>query len=245
MKTKTPQQWEMLASPGHELLAQVQAWEQKARTPLWVGAVGLVLAALVIWLLPKAAMAVRSGAGESIAALFLSDDGGSSSRTVTAPYVMPMVFTGNVPSGRFANQADVVLLSKADLESALPAFAERVKTGVPVEGCRVQSIKEPWAGDANGYINCKASADKSRLWVWGVVGVPSSAGGEYLASRLFMVVMRKTDAGVETYNATASGLRLEAIGGFKPLNVESIPRAYIEDHPEQTTTPVLPSKKGK
>lgn len=220
---KSPQQWEMLASPGHVLLAQVDVLRHKSRAAIAIGAFGLVLLIAAVWLAP------RLGAGAGKLAGWIT----SGVETMTAkagpvadPVKAPRMIRASFAPGARFDPAQVATLQ--EVGQAMDAQIAELKAGKGVmEGCdTTKKITDPWAGENDTVPRCRLSADKSRLWVWGI----AKPDNYRIAPILGVIRVNEATKTHEFVNVDLAGVaRLPGKTGIDPL---LIPRAIRADFQE-------------
>ena len=228
---KVPQQWEMLASPGHTLFAQVDAYQKKLKPAVIAASVAAAIFYAVIaststlgsvsrsvgyaagWLVYKFDnRSVPSLPVENLAPKFSSLE-----RTANPPNFYALITQESQPT-----PADQVRANMASLKAAVTA-------GTKIDACMPgQKLTEPWAAQGDLSARCKYSADGNRLWVWMLASSNNRPGW-------FVGLVRKNGTDVVVYNVRESGLL--TIGGLTPLDAASIPRAIALDFPELESSP--------
>ena len=215
------QQWELLASPGHVLLARVDAYRLKLKLPLvlMISAIALALAGLVTapfialnagslvgWIVQKTSAAVSSKAPDAS----------------PAPYVNP--FRPTFSPGVTFDKTTLPKLVE-DVMPAMESLVATVQKGAKFEDCEfTKKITEHWSDGIDMTPKCRYSTDQSRSWVWSVV--LDEAGG----ARPFIGMVAKRDGKTEFYNVDIP--RTATILGKPSLKPVLIPRTVASDFPE-------------
>ena len=213
---KFDEQWEHIASPGHVLLARVNAYRHKSAVAIWIFSAALVFALLSQWLPYRVGAAVAWPVGK-LATLF--------DRRPVAPKMSPAPALTAWTSHLATNFSDPSLLpSPSMLVTALRGAAENIKSGKDIDGCDTTAkITDAWSSSDSAGPHCRSSVDKARLWVWGAMG----SGSRYGA---FLVVIRKDSQGAVTIlNVTG----FDPVPGFPQIDPIAVyPRAVAADFPE-------------
>ena len=217
------QQWELLASPGHVLLARVDEYRRKVRLPVLV----IVGAALTTLAAAPVAYSVAKGGGTVVE--WVVRKVGGVVATPPAKSLAPELKTirAVVPQG-FSTTLDVV----PDLESAvLPAMQAQVvaaQSNKRLDECDFsRKIDADWASAGDISPRCRYSTDGSRLWVWSLV----KSKGQL---RPWMGLISKREGKFSFQHvAIPNGPISEREGALSPSR---IPRALAQDFPELVTS---------
>ena len=214
------QQWELLASPGHVLLARVDQYRRKLRLPKMVlaGAVVVALAGV-----PAAYYTAKAGGG--VVQWIVGKVGGFVAQppkkdpTPRLKNIRPIVAPG------FSATLDSVPDLEADVLPAMKAQVAAAAKGMRLEDCDFgRKIDSEWATPTEITPRCRYSKDGSRLWVWSLV----KKGGEM---RPWLgLIAAHGDQPVNLYQISISGAAQSAQA--PSLLPTQIPRAIATDFPE-------------
>jgi hypothetical protein len=215
-----PQQWELIASPGHILLAQVDAYRLKTKAPMILAAVAAATVYLAFFVAPLVGSASGSvvgwitGAASSIATKKPIDP-------TPAPAVKEL---RPVFSASMRVDPAVVPSLEVDVAPEMLAQVKGMQAGTKNEGCDyTKRITDLWSDGVDMTPKCRYSADGSRLWVWALV-----KSNEQL--RPFIGLIAKKDGQVTYYNVQAQGAA--GLAGNPSIAPSRIPRAVAADFPE-------------
>ena len=215
------QQWELLASPGHVLLARVDAYRLKLKLPLLllIGSIALALAGLVT------APFIALNAGSMIGWIVQKTSAAVSTKT---PDVSPApnvnLIRPTFPPGVTFDKTTLPKLVE-DVMPAMKSLVSSVQKGEKFGDCDfTKKITEHWSDGIDMTPKCRYSKDQSRIWVWSVV--LDEAGG----ARPFIGVVAKRDGKTEFYNADIP--RTATILSKPLLKLALIPRTIAADFPE-------------
>lgn len=222
-----PPQWQLLATPGHVLLAQVDLYRHKQREPLLWGAAGIaiIIAALVAapWLGQVAGWVVGklTGAAYYVATSKLPDEAPAPQLRRIAPIAAGVEFDerSQIPS-------------ITDARDGIAAQMELMKSGKRTSATECdfsKKITEPWAATGEPVMpHCRYSKDGTRMWVWGIVNDNNRLKG-------LVGLIRKDSNGQVAYWG-GEGDRLASIPDFgRTLDQQLVPRALAADLPELIT----------
>lgn len=213
--------WELIASPGHVLLARVDAYRLKFGRPIiylflsiFLALIGFVAApylasraaAIVAWVVEKTSSAVSSKPPE----------------TSPAPSV-------NLIKPTFPRDVgfDKTILPKlaTEVAPAMEALIASVQKGEKFSDCDfTKKITDVWSDGVDMTPKCRYSKDLTRIWVWSVV--LDEAGG----ARPFIGLVAKRDGKTEFYNVDIP--RMALIAGKPSIKPSLIPRAIAADFSE-------------
>lgn len=215
-----PQQWELLASPGHVLLAQVDSYRLKLKLPMILGAAAIALVYATFLVAPLLA----SGAGGAVGWVTKTVGGVFTEKPLAmspAPAVSQLapVF----PPGLQVDPNIVPNLAEVgpEIDRQVQLMQDRKRT----EDCDFsKKINEFWSDGIDMTPKCRYSADGKRLWVWAVVKPD--------AFRIapFAGVIATEDGQARYYNLEVPGAA--ALPNHPAVNPLTIPRALAADFPE-------------
>lgn len=216
---KPAQQWELLASPGHVLLQQVNVYHLKHSflSRALIGAVAIAIAAFV----------VAPYAGEKTGAALGWVTGKISHSLVPSevPLTPPPAahqFAPVIIAAEFDPQSIPDLV--ADVAPAMLAQVDVMKAGKRIEDCNFAKITDPWFDGKDATPKCRYSKDGTRLWVWAYVKNGAGQHGPFAG-----LIVKMNDK--VTY-ANVDVPRLIPISGFKGIKPDAIPRTVSMDFPE-------------
>ena len=208
------QQWRLLASRGHQLLAQVDVLRYRSTRAFVIGGLALLSIPAVLYVTPKIGDAVGRGAGavagagssisQKVANFFVragdAVTADSDIKSTPAPKVSPIRYI----EGKGENDPAQILNTDQVREKML-AWSKLLEAGKDIPAAECDSSKkiiEPWFGNNDVRLRCRASADKTRLWVWGYAFAspdvqrrtgPVEVSGGVDAVSLAMAAMRGSD----------------------------------------------------
>ena len=218
-KTSTPQQWELFGSPGHVLMAKVNAMRLAAKTPVLI-----LLASLS--LIP-AAMGVSKVASDAIG----NTAGAAVGKVVGWFTPSPLEKTPAPQSRPFAPVMgssitfDPTMLPDltADVQPAMAAQLVEFTAKKVITECNFTAqVTDNWFDGVDATPKCRYSKDKSRLWVWAYVKSNQNHGP-------FAGLLMRRDGKVTYSNVAANTFKLS---GFATIDPALIPRTMVEDFPE-------------
>lgn len=215
------QQWELLASPGHVLLAQVDCYRLKLKLPMFFAAAAAVLVYLSFVIAPL----VGSGAG-GVAGWITSSTKSMFTAKPLAPSPAPELapFASVLPAGLRFDVARLPRLME-DVAPEMRAQLTAMKASQKTTNCTFdKKITEIWTDGQDFSPRCRYSADGSRLWVW--AGVVNDSGNY----RPWAGLIAKRGGDVQLYNIEGSGLL--QLPNQASINPAQIPRAVAQDFPE-------------
>lgn len=218
--TSQKQQWELLASPGHVLLAQVDAYRLKLKLPMLLAGAALLLAYASFLIAPLLA----AGAGGAVGWVARTIGGWTADKPMAmspAPAVAQVVPV--LPAGLTADPAIVPSLS--DVAPEMDRQVQLMQEGKKTEDCDFsKKINQAWSDGIDMTPKCRYSADGKRLWVWALVKPDNFR----LAPFAGVIAMR--DGQARYYNLQVPGAA--DLPNHPSINQMDIPRALAEDFPE-------------
>lgn len=153
-----PQQWQMLASPGHTLLAQVDSYSAKVKSAFIALCVGVAMAYLVLLGTPVLASA-SNGFGRAIGWVVLQ---GEKLVAPTAPQEdraprLTAFAAAATPTNLYGLVTDVSQLTSTEqlgenMRGLLAAFQSGQKIDACVPG---KKVTEPWLAQGDLGVRCK------------------------------------------------------------------------------------------
>ena len=170
------QQWEKLASRGHQLLAQVLVIQGRKEVYLMIVGFGVFLVPVALWLASNFAVAGAAAAG------WMVERGYSVASSVTGTVRSFTRDEGAVTSTKAPKVAAIryvetqatvdpsLILNIDQVRERMLAWGPMLDKGqaIPEDQCRQdKKIHESWFGDSDAKIRCRISADKKRVWAWG------------------------------------------------------------------------------
>lgn len=214
------QQWEMLATRGHVLLAQVDAYRLKLKLPMVLAGAALLLVYLSFAVAPLLA----SGAGGVV---------GWMTRTVagwTAPKPLPLSPAPVVeqlvpvfPTGMSVDPSIVPALT--DVKPEVLHQVELMREGKRTDQCDfTKKVNEYWSDGIDMTPKCRYSADKKRLWIWALVKVDDFRVAPILG------VIREENSTARFYNVQVPDSA--GLPGMPAINSMDVPRTIAQDFPE-------------
>lgn len=220
--SKTKQQWEMLASEGHVLLARVDAYRLKFKFALLMLIVPFVLAAATFYLTPSISKGIGDVAGWVV---------GKVSSAVTAKPIdrSEAVFVNPIapsfPPGLSINPNSVVVPRLVeDVAPAMKAQVAAMVKGERMTDCDFgKKITDVWTDGQDMTPKCRYSKDFTRLWVWSVVLEDGRL-------KPFAGLVFKRNGEVSFQNVEIP--RGAQIAGESSLRPGNIPRTVGADFPE-------------
>ena len=218
------EQWHHIATPGHVLLARVNAYTHKWPSYIYPLAAAVAVAVAGYFVPPMIGYAIGVPIGK-IAGFFNYLAAPSEPKSDPSPELKAI--TAQIP--RTLADPSVYPAFSA-IEGALAGASAQLKDGKSIDGCDTTSkITEAWSTDTSAQPNCRMSTDKRRLWVWGAA-MRGNAFGPYFA------LLRKDGDKVTIYNARINDGTTIPLGTYPPVNTSLTPRAVAKDFPELTTT---------
>lgn len=214
--------WETLSSPGHVLYQRVSLLG--ARTPrlLLNLFASLILLLAALWVVAS----MRDGESRVVASL-----AGRVQAWLATGTPAPIVATPHA-SWPGLTVDDAQALSTPDAVSSwLQSQLSTVSRGGSLAGCVDLKITAAWPTSS---IGCRVSADKSRVWVWGLARIESAPGLIQIQPVLAIFRHALWTEG----SAVAWQLRDVEVPGIQPLaGLQSVrwadvPRAAAADFPE-------------
>lgn len=201
------QDWQYIATRGHQLLAQVDAYRLKSKLAIFLIVLSIVLLPLTGWLASKAGSTagaaiswVLEGVGDKSAQIYFKVHGWLGSNPqgkVDAPAPTVSLIEAKFP----AIAIEIEPPTMAEVKSQIATFAGSL--GSKPAGCNFDvKITDFWSDGKDHRPKCRASADGKRLWVWGFAKQPK-AYGDGATYNGYAVVLNKTDAGVQIANVVA------------------------------------------
>lgn len=228
---KPPQQWELLASPGHMLLAQVDAYRLLTKPLKKHGTGALLLVIGAFMFAPWAGQKTGNGAAwitSKVASWTKPKDYPKS----PAPVVRQLVPV--LPRGSFDVAAIPDLTN--DVARVMVDQVEAMKTGKRVGPTDCDATKqitdvwlkgiEPDGTGTDAFPKCRYSKDFTRLYVWTYAKKNQYQHGPFIG------VIMKRDGDAKYYNIKAPGAL--PIPGMPDLDLNLIPRTVAADFPELT-----------
>lgn len=239
-------QWHLLASPGHALLAQVDAWRHLSKRYLAIALIGLVLMVAYVYVMPSLTASLMrpiTSMGTSLASGLYS----LATSDADGPQAVALPMPTDIVPARVEDPAswEATHLPLAVLPAGLTEAARRFAAGETVECVRETRLGERFTQPATAAspVSCKAGADQSRLWLWGAGYTPARASWERPGFFPFLVVLRKAEDGAVTAYSLPVGHRAgnsifnatTTIPGIERIDADRIRRALAADFPELTT----------
>ena len=228
------QPWERLATHGHVLFARINAL--RARLPSMANR-----AAIAVLLLPASIyfanrLHVHAAEWAQAAARLAAKP---FAPTVDKPYYALAIPHATSPA---LTPDQTQGLHDASIVSAglLGQLDTTIRANKPLQGCRNLKLTDAWPADA---IGCRTSADKSRIWVWGLAKAGSSYSGVQLQP-VFVVYRlgQWSESDSKTWELRAvdfGGMsNVRPLEGLQTTRWAAIPRAATADFAE--LSPVLP-----
>ena len=217
---KPAQQWELLASPGHVLLAQVDVYRLKLKAPMALGAAALLLVYSTFLVAPLLA----SSAGGAVGWVTRTVGGWTADKPMAmspAPGVIQLVPV--IPPGLSVDPN--IVPSLADVGPEMDRQVQLMQDGKRTEECDfTKKINQAWTDGVDMTPRCRYSADGKRLWVWAIVKPDNFR----LAPFAGVIVMK--DGQARYFNLGIPGAA--ALPNHPEVNPLSIPRAIAQDFPE-------------
>lgn len=213
--------WEMLASPGHVLLARVRILVGKQVNGLLIAIVALIVGALMLFVTGAGARVIHESLSRF--AQYVA------SHAVDAGTPAPAVNRIFVPPVQIAPEVADQLTSIPDAQAWVNASLKRLAAGQQPEYCEsAAKITSSWLIAGGQKIGCRISKSTSpaRTWIWGIInagpqGFPQPAG--------FAGVFVKVNGSWTFANLDAGQPPLP---GFVVSVQSNFPRALAEDFPE-------------
>ncbi len=216
---KTSQQWEMLASPGHVLLARVNSYRLKTKLPLLLAAGAVLLVYFAFLATPYIANSAGSVTGW-IVGKTSSIISSKPIEMTPAPLVKPF---GPILKNVNFDGKTIPRLAE-DVAPEMQAQVIGMQAGKKMEDCNFSTrITDDWFDGIDVGPKCRYSKDLTRLWVWAFV----NNNGRY---QPWAGLVIKMDGKVAFVNVEARGLA--KIQDVKSVNPEHIPRTIAQDFPE-------------
>ena len=215
------QQWEMLASPGHVLLAQVNAYKLKTKLPLIIAACAFALVFTSFWVTPLVSVAMGSGLGWVVgkASGLVAP---KAVETTPAPELNNIAPTFNLTGPDFDGNTVPKLIE--DVLPAMRTQVEMMTKGQKITDCDfTKKITDSWSDGKDMSPKCRYSSDNTRLYVWAVV---NDRGGY----RPWAGLIVKADGNVVLANLDLVGAA--KLPDVKAVNLLHIPRTLAADFPE-------------
>jgi hypothetical protein len=219
-ESDNPQQWELLASPGHVLLAQVDAYRLKLKLPMALAGAALLLVYLTFLVAPVLA----SGAGGAVGWVTRTVGGWTATKPMAmSPAPVVGLLSPVLPAGLTADPA--IVPSLADVAPEMDRQVQLMQAGKRTEDCDFnRKITQAWTDGVDMSPKCRYSADGKRLWVWALVKPDNFR----LAPFAGVIAMR--DGQARYYNLQVPGAA--PLPNEPSINPMDIPRALAEDFPE-------------
>ena len=168
MNSNKKQQWEMLASEGHVLLARVNVYRLKFKFAFLMLIVPFLLAAVTISATPKIAKVMGDVVGWVVGKV-------SSAVSVKPAEKSEAAFVNQYAAvfvGTISIDAKTVVVPslKDDVTPAMKALVESASKNQRMTDCDfTKKITDSWTDGIDMTPKCRYSKDFSRLWVWSVV----------------------------------------------------------------------------
>ena len=220
IENSRPQQWQLLASPGHVLFARINAYRFKVRLPI-----ALMSAALgIVYLSFALAPMLGSAAGKTVGWV-TEKIGDVTAEKPLEPTPAPRV--NEIQAVMPAVQLDVLAIPNlSDIGPEIKNQIELMKAGKQMTDCNFNSpINEPWTDGADFSPKCRYSADKKRLWIWAVVKKTQLDINPFLG-----LVATQKDGSVRFFNVRIA--RGAVLQEHDQIDQFDIPRAIAADFNE-------------
>lgn len=228
---KHPQQWELLASEGHVLLARIDAYRTRLKLPLAVATAAIFLA----WAGYLASPFVGNAVGAAIGWITKTASSiATPSALKPSPAGAVLPIRPNVPDQVLRNLAIASVPTFPETVSRIRGHVDTFKaSGQVLAGCRTDAkIIDAWTtGDSA--TRCKLSVDGKRLWMWGIARRDGASVSPYV------FLLRKDDKGAVTAH-TLESKGLSRVETFDVIPQANIPRAIAQDFPELSVASMPP-----
>lgn len=217
-----PAPWETLASPGHVLFHRVSLLG--AHMPkLWLNLCLSILALVAaLWVI----LGARDGEARSIARLAHRAQGWLAAGTPA-----PIVGAPRASWPGLTPEQAAVLSTPDAVSTWLQSQLATIGSGAPLQGCADLKITAAWPASA---IGCRTSADKARVWVWGLSRVENTPG--LIQIQPVFVVYRHavwSEGAVPSWQLRAvDAPGIPALAGAQVVRWGDVPRGAATDFPE-------------
>lgn len=216
------QQWELLASEGHVLLARVNVYRRKVNSAYAVAGFGVLFSFALAYpaanYIGNAAGGVVGWISEKAGSMWVKDISKSPAPNVSS-------FRAAVPYG-FSVTRDLLADLNTQVLPEMQSVLSKINAGSKFEDCDFSAkITDNWATKDSVIPHCRYSKDGNRLWVWSLVLHDNSL---------------QSWVGVFYRNDTKSKFQLRQIGysglarasQVEVLLANRIPRTIAADFPE-------------
>lgn len=221
---KATQQWEMLASHGHVLLAKVDSYRLKTKWPIAIAALAFILAYL--------AFSATSGIGGFVGQVVGWTVEKASSLVTSKPLEptpVPAMNDIEIVAPRTNFDPSLVPKLESDVASAMANRLNAMKNGQKIEFCdTTKKIIDAWSDGVDMTAKCRVSKDGKRLYVWTFINNEVNGVNKYGFN--FALIVKQDDGQVVLANLNV--FNTIPLPGQKSLDPLLIPRTILMDFPE-------------
>lgn len=216
------QQWELLASEGHVLLARLDIYRKKINKHAMVAGAGILFATALSFPVGAIVGKYTGSAAGWVSELF-SGFGAVEHVAEKAPKLKTLRVV--VPRNFRATFDETANLQR-DVIPEMNRVLDEINKGQKFEHCDFsREITENWADTGDISPRCRYSKDSNRLWVWSVVNNNNSLNG-------WIGLFRRADekSAFKFYELTDAGFAESK--NVSAMKLKFVPRTIEADFPE-------------